>query len=164
MNPSELFRNASPRVFRRMVYLFPPIRRCGVKIDRISDDWTEWDIRLPLTYRTRNYVGTQWGGGMAAAADPWFMIAWMHILGPEYVVWDKAANIRYLRPGRSTLTGTIRITHHHIKEIIERCEEEPKLDDTFTFQWLDAEGQVVCEVDKVLHFRKKRDGDRGYDS
>lgn len=164
MNPSKWFRNLSPRMFRRAVYLFPPIRRTGVKIDRISDDWMEWDIRLPLNYKTRNYVGTQWGGGMAAAVDPWYMIAWMHILGPGYVVWDKAAKVRYRMPGRSHLVGQIRITHHRVKEILERCEEEPKFDDTFRFQWLDTEGNVVCEVDKILHFRKLRDGDRGYDA
>lgn len=164
MNPSKWFRGLSPKTFRRAMKLFPPIRNTGVKIDRIRDDWREWDLRLPLGLKTRNYVGTHYGGTLYSAADPHFMLAWMHILGPEYVVWDKAAAIRFRRPGRGTLHGRIHIGEGDVAYVRRRCEEEPKFDLTFKFEWTDAGGKVVAEVDKTLHFRKKTDDDPGYDA
>ena len=69
----------------------------------ISSDFREARVRLPLTWRSRNAVGTIFGGSMYAAVDPLYMILLMHSLGREYVVWDKAASIRFRKPGRSTL-------------------------------------------------------------
>lgn len=163
MNPSRWFRGLSPRAFRRAMYLFPPLRKTGVRVDHISDDWQEWHLRLPLGIKTRNYVGTHFGGTLYSAADPHFMLAWMHILGPEYVVWDKAAAIRFRRPGRGTLHGRVHITNGDVAYVKRRCEEESKFDLTFKFEWTNADGKVVAEVDKTLHFRKKTDDDPGYD-
>jgi hypothetical protein len=36
------------------------------------------------------------------------MIMLIKALGPDYIVWDKAATIRFLRPGRETLHATSR--------------------------------------------------------
>ena len=49
---------------------FPAYRSTGARIDSIAADWREIRIRLPLTWRTRNCVGTMFGGGMYAAIDP----------------------------------------------------------------------------------------------
>lgn len=56
---------------------------------------------MPESWRTRNYVGTIFGGSLYGALDP-IMIMLIKLLGPEYEVWDKAASIRFRRPGRST--------------------------------------------------------------
>ncbi len=156
MNPSKLARGIRPGVFRRFANWFPPIRNSGVKIVRISDDWQEWDLRLRLGRRTRNYVGTHYGGTLYSAADPHYMLAWMHILGRQYLVWDKAATIRFVRPGRGHLTGHVRISLEEIADVRERLETEPKLDVEHHFQWLAADGTVVAEVDKIVNIRKKR--------
>jgi len=62
-------------------------------------------IRLPLIWRTRNYVGTIFGGSLYGAVDPIYMIMLIKALGPDYIVWDKAATIRFLRPGREGGAG-----------------------------------------------------------
>lgn len=82
---------------------FPAFRGTGAWITYIAWDYLEVRVRLPLSWRTRNYVGTIFGGSMYAAVDPFFMIMLIKRLGPRYVVWDKAASIRFRKPGRSTL-------------------------------------------------------------
>ena len=89
--------------------LFPAYRGTGGRLVYIADDWSEVRIRLRLTWRTRNYVGTLFGGSLYGAVDPLYMVMLMHRLGPEYVVWDKSASIRFRRPGRGTLYATFRI-------------------------------------------------------
>lgn len=155
LNPSKFLRNPSAATFRRLANWFPPIRNSGVRITRISEDWTEWDLRLRLGIKTRNYVGTHFGGTLFSALDAHLMLAWMHILGLDYIVWDKGATIRFLRPGRTHLTCAIRIDPAEVESVRELCETQPKLDRTYTLAWLDADGAVVAECDKVLHFRKK---------
>ena len=83
--------------------LFPAYRGTGARITYIADDYREVRIELPLSWRTRNYVGTIFGGSMYAAVDPVYMIMLIKTLGPGYIVWDKAASIRFRKPGRTKL-------------------------------------------------------------
>src|SRR6476620_1494714 len=96
----------SPRLSRLVFNLWPCIRGTGSRVTSIAPDWSEIRVRLPLSWRTRNYVGTILGGSLYAAVDPYYMLMLIERLGPEYVVWDKAASIRFRRPGTSTLTAT----------------------------------------------------------
>ena len=91
----------------RLEQLVPGVPRHGGPHHlRIADDWLEVRVRLPLTWRTRNYVGTIFGGSLYGAVDPIYMVMLIRALGPEFVVWDQAATIRFLHPGRSTLHAT----------------------------------------------------------
>ena len=69
--------------------LFPAYRGTGGRITYIADDHREVRIELPLSWRTRNYVGTIFGGSMYAVVDPVYMIILIKTLGPGYIVWDK---------------------------------------------------------------------------
>src|SRR5260370_10636464 len=90
--------------------LFPAYRGTGGRITYISGDLREVRVKIPLSWRTRNYVGTIYGGSLYGAVDPMYMIMLIRILGPAYTVWDKAASIRFVKPGRSTLTARFVLT------------------------------------------------------
>lgn len=154
IDPSRFLRGLSPRTFRHAMRLFPPIRNSGVHVDHISDDWRQWRLRLPMSFKTRNYVGTHFGGTMYSAADPHLMLAWMHILGNEFVVWDKAAAIRFIRPGRGTLRMAFAIDAAEI-DAVRALEPGQKQERSHTLLWMDGTGEPVAEVEKVLHFRRR---------
>lgn len=99
---------------------FPAYRGTGARIEYIAADWSEVRVRLPLSWRTRNYVGTIFGGSMYGALDPIYMIMLIKLLGPTYEVWDKAASIQFRRPGRSTLRATFRVDQDELETIRER--------------------------------------------
>ena len=42
------------------------------------------------------------GGSLYASVDPFYMIMLIRNLGSEYIVWDKAATIRFKKPGKSS--------------------------------------------------------------
>ena len=94
---------------RHLFNAWPCYRGTGGRVTFIAGDWSEVRVRLPLSWRTRNYVGTIFGGSLYGAVDPIYMVMLIRALGPEYVVWDQAATIRFLRPGRSTLHATFRL-------------------------------------------------------
>ncbi len=89
--------------------LFPAFRGSGARIEAISEDYRHIRVRIPLNWRTRNYVGTIYGGSMYGAVDPIYMIMLIKNLGPDYIVWDKAATIRFKKPGKATLFAEFRL-------------------------------------------------------
>src|SRR5271155_5915288 len=88
---------------RRLMNLVPAYFGTGGRLTYIADDWREVRVEIPLTVRTRNYVGTIFGGSMYGAVDPIYMLMLIRRLGPDYLVWDKAATIEFKKPGRETL-------------------------------------------------------------
>jgi Domain of unknown function (DUF4442) len=135
--------------------VFPAFRGTGARITYISDDYREVHVKLPLSWRTRNYVGTIFGGSLYGAVDPHYMIMLIKILGPEYVVWDKAATIRFKKPGRGTLYARFVIPEEEIALIRRRLETEHSVDRLYTVALVDADGVVHAEIDKTIYIRKK---------
>jgi hypothetical protein len=136
--------------------VFPAFRGTGARITYISGDYREVQVKLPLNWRTRNYVGTIFGGSLYGAVDPHYMIMLIKILGPEYVVWDKAATIRFKKPGRGTLYARFVIPEEEIALIRRRLETEHSVDRIYTVTLVDGDGVVHAEVDKTVYIRRKK--------
>jgi acyl-coenzyme A thioesterase PaaI-like protein len=127
--------------------LWPCYRNSGGRVTFIAGDWSEVRIRLPLSWRTRNYVGTIYGGSMYGAIEPFYMIMLIHRLGPGYEVWDKAATIRFRKPGRATLTARMALPAGEEAAIREALRGARSVDRTYRIELTDAAGQVHAEVD-----------------
>lgn len=143
------------RLLRWRFNLFPAYRGTGARITYIAGDFREIRVRLPLSWRTRNYVGTIFGGSMYGAVDPVYMIMLISLLGPEYVVWDKAASIRFRRPGRGTLYGRFVMDDAELDAIRAALETERAVERTYVVDLVDADGAVHATVEKVIHVRRK---------
>ncbi len=143
------------RVSRWGFNWFPAYRSTGARIEYIAADWREVRVRLPLTWRTRNYVGTMFGGSMYAALDPIYMIMLIKLLGSEYEVWDKAASILFRRPGRRTLRATFRVGPSDLETIRAIVAQDGKAEHRFTVDLLDAAGEVVASCEKLLSIRQR---------
>jgi hypothetical protein len=139
------------RLFRWSFNLWPCYRGTGARVTFIASDWREVRVRLPLSWRTRNYVGTIFGGSLYAAVDPFYMIMLMKNLGPGFVVWDKAASIRFRKPGRSVLNASFRIDESELAEIRQLLLDQPKVDRTYSILLVDASRVVHAEVEKTIH-------------
>jgi hypothetical protein len=112
-------------------------------------------VKLPLWWRTRNYVGAIYGGSIYASVDPFYMMMLMQCLGPKYTVWDKAASIRFRRPGRTTLYATFQFEQALVDGIRAELESTEKLDRHFTVDLKDAAGEVHAIIEKTVNVRKR---------
>jgi acyl-coenzyme A thioesterase PaaI-like protein len=135
---------------------WPPFRGLGVKVREIAPDFRRVTVELRMRLFNRNFVGTHFGGAMFAMADPFYMIMMMHNLGREYVVWDKAGAVRFLKPGRGTLTAKFEVTQAMVDEAIAKTAEGAKFEPTYAVELKDGEGTVVATVEKTLYIRKKK--------
>lgn len=136
---------------------FPAYRGTGARIEYIASDWLEVRIRLPLSWRTRNYVGTIFGGSIYGAVDPFYMIMLIKRLGPRYEVWDKAATIRFRRPGRSTLRATFRLPAEELDTIRAEVAANGKTERRYDIELTDASGNVCATCEKVISIRGRAD-------
>lgn len=149
---SESFKS---RRFRWGFNLFPAYRGTGGRVRYISENFTEVRVEIPLSWRTRNYVGTIYGGSIYGAIDPIYMLMLMKILRPNYIVWDKAANIRFRKPGKTSLFAEFLLTDDEIAEIKELAQNTRSVDRIYRVELKDKDGTVHAEIEKTLYIAKK---------
>lgn len=134
---------------------FPCYRGTGGRLKYVAPDWSEVRIELPLSRRTRNYVGTIFGGSLYGSVDPIYMIMLIRRLGPEFVVWDKAATIRFRKPGKETLRARFVVADEELAAIRKSLETQRSVDRVYTVELADAVGTVCATIEKVIYVRRK---------
>lgn len=141
------------RFFEKLINFYPPLFGAGIRARRIDANTIR--VELKLTPLNKNIVGTHFGGSLYAMCDPWFMLILMRTLGNGYIVWDKAASIQFLKPGRGTVTATFHIPPERVEEIRAAADHGEKVEPTFAVDVVDEQSQVIAHVDKLLYVRKK---------
>jgi len=139
----------------RAINLWPPLLGAGVRVRRMDQDMKAIDVEMKLRFWNRNYVGTHFGGSLYTMTDPFYMLMLMKNLGRDYIVWDKAATIRFKKPGKGTVRAEFRLSDARIEEVREKLKMQEKYEPTFLVEVKDESGTVVAEVQKVLSVRKK---------
>ncbi len=129
-------------------------RSCG-KIIFTSEDLHVVKIKIPLSYKNRNYVGSIFGGSLFAATDPIYMIQLMQILGKDFVVWDKKTNIKFKRPAYENAFATFEFSKLEIEEIVQKVKTQNEIDYTKILHITDKNGTIFAELDKTLYISTK---------
>ncbi|MDQ7988279.1 MAG: DUF4442 domain-containing protein [Candidatus Dactylopiibacterium sp.] len=141
----------------------PAYRRTGGRVDYVAPDLSHIRVSLGLRRSTRNMVGSIFGGSIFAVTDgphP-FMLIWA--LGPDYIVWDKSASIRFRKPGMKTLYADFHIPPEEVERIRAQLTEAPELDCNYLVELRDADGIVHAQVERTLyiahkaHYKQKKD-------
>lgn len=140
---------------RMFFNIYPPYFGSGIKVEEISSDYKYLRVRLKLRFYNRNYVGTQFGGSIYSMTDPHFMYLLLNSLGSEYIVWDKAAKIEFLKPGKTDLIAEFRIDDNLLNEIREKTKTGDKFVFDLPVDVFDLNGMKVAELSKTLYVRKK---------
>ncbi|MEQ1513446.1 MAG: DUF4442 domain-containing protein [Lysobacteraceae bacterium] len=144
------------RRLRRVLNLWPPFLFAGVRVRAIADDWRSAEVELHAHWWNRNYVGVHFGGNLFAMTDPFWMLLTLHALGRDYIVWDKAGEIAFLKPGRGTVRARFQLDDATLDEIRAATADGEKHLRWFETEIVDADGGVVARARKQLHVRRKR--------
>ena len=140
---------------KRLLNMYPPYLGAGVRIEHISEDYRDVVVSVKLRWYNRNYVGTHFGGSLASMTDPFFMLMLINILGKDYVVWDQAARIRFIRPGRGRVVASFHLSQEQIDEIYVQTRDGAVFRPEYEVEILDDLGKVVTKVAKQEYIRKK---------
>jgi acyl-coenzyme A thioesterase PaaI-like protein len=133
----------------------PAFRGTGGRVVAVSPDLRRMRVRLPLSWRTRNVVGTLFGGSLFAVTDGPHPTMLMMALGRDYVVWDKAATIRFRKPGREALYADMTVTSEEIADIRAALAKAPEVDRDFVVELKDRQGVVHAVVERTVYVADK---------
>jgi acyl-coenzyme A thioesterase PaaI-like protein len=152
----KLLGGSKGHALRRWINFWPPFLGAGIRVTHIAPDMKSVDVEMKLRWWNANYVGTHFGGSLFAMTDAFYMLMVMANLGRDYIVWDKAASIRYRKPGKGTVRAEFRLQDGELEEIRDKLKTLPKYEPTFQVEVKDERGEIVATVEKLLHVRKKR--------
>jgi len=143
------------RLMRWAMTFYPPYLGAGVRVRHISDDFRDIKVSMGLGWYNRNYVGTQFGGSLYSMVDPFFMLMLMENLGPRYIVWDKAADIDFIAPGKGPVFARFTIDETLLAEIRRQTADGEKYLPQLQVDIHDGAGHLVARVGKTLYVRLK---------
>jgi acyl-coenzyme A thioesterase PaaI-like protein len=145
----------SPKLLRRFMNFWPPLLFAGIRVRDSTEDFRRFEVELKLRWWNRNGMGTAFGGSLFAMTDPFYMLMLSQNLGPDYVIWDKAADIDFVKPGRGTVRAKFELTAERIAEIVAATAQGAKFLPVFPVEVTDNTGAVVARVNRVLYVRRK---------
>ncbi|RDZ29054.1 DUF4442 domain-containing protein [Lysobacter silvisoli] len=135
--------------------LWPPFLFSGVRVREIAADYRRAHVELRMRPWNRNYVGTHFGGSLFAMTDPFWMLLALNALGRDYIVWDKAGSIEFVKPGRGTVHAHFELGDAVLDELRLATQDGDKTLRWFDTDVIDGQGEVVARVRKQLYVRRK---------
>ena len=143
-------------IFKYGFNISPMYKRSTGKINYVSEDLLKAQVKIPITYRNKNYVGSIFGGSLFSATDPVFMIQLINILGDKYVVWDKEAIIKFKRPAKQDAYVDFVFSEEEIEQIKKQTEEEQEINLIKDIKIMSKDKSVVfAEVSKTIYIADK---------
>ena len=143
-------------LLRLRINLWPPFMGSGIRVRHIAADYREIVVEMPLRPYNKGYFGTHFGGSLYAMTDPFFALMVLHNLPEDYVVWDKAAAIEFIAPGRSRMRATFVLKQDDIDRIVSMTAGGDKHLHLFAVDVVDGEGLTVAKVEKLVYVRRTR--------
>ncbi|HSM10546.1 MAG TPA: DUF4442 domain-containing protein [Lysobacter sp.] len=140
---------------RHLLNLWPPFLFSGIHVTAITRNFRHARVELRMRPWNRNYVGTHFGGSLFAMTDPFWMLLAMRSLGRDYIVWDKAGAIDFVKPGRGTVHAHFDLDDATLDELRASTGDGDKTLRWFETDVIDAAGDVVARMRKQLYVRRK---------
>lgn len=145
-----------PNFSKFMMNRYAPLKAAQIKIDIFKPTEGYIRVKMPLTTSNKNIVGVHFGGSLYAMVDPFFMLILMEQLGNEYIVWDKAATINFIAPGRGEVFAEFTISKTEVAEIRTLAENYTPVFREYRVNIMDLQGNHIAQVDKTLYIRRKK--------
>ncbi len=146
--------NKNKKLIRR-ISLYPPYIGAGIKLKKVNDAFTRFEVELKMRWFNRNIFGTHFGGSLYAMTDPFYVFIVMNYLGKGYIVWDKSAKIKFIKPGKRTVKAIFELSKEELKNVKEETDKAGKKTFFFTSRITNEENEIVATVEKEIYVRKK---------
>lgn len=145
----------TPRKILKLLSYWPPYLASGVSVLDVNKEVTRITVGMKLRPYNRNYVGTHFGGSLYSMCDPFYMFILLQHLSKEHIVWDKAACIEFVRPGKGLVRATFEVMPQEIDQIAKQALDQFKVEPEFETTILDEKDRVIAKVQKRLYVRRK---------
>ncbi len=145
----------TPRKLRFGLNIWFPFRFTGIKVLEFRDDWSYAKVRLKKSWYNQNAVGTHFGGSLFAMTDPFYMLMAYYQIGKDYLVWDKKAEIKFIKASRKPVFAEFHLPNELLEDWKTQLQTEDKIEPKFEVDIKDADGNMIAKVWKTLYISKK---------
>ncbi|MCB9092573.1 MAG: DUF4442 domain-containing protein [Halobacteriovoraceae bacterium] len=139
----------------KFIRFWPPYFAAGVSVESINKDFNEINVKMVQNKLNTNYVGTHFGGSLYAMCDPFYMFILLHHLKEDHIVWDQAAKIDFIKPGKGTMRAKFTIPLEEIEDLRKQALQNFNLKPIYHCEVIDKNDDVVAKVEKFLYVRRK---------
>lgn len=145
-----------PKLIKWRINTYAPYLGAGVKMVEFDLERGRCSVAMPLTALNKNVVGTQFGGSLYSMVDPFYMLLLMQMLGDDYVVWDKAAHINFVAPGKSTVTASMHLSKQELATVKELAKNGDAVFRDYEIDIVDSQSKIVATVTKTVYIRRRQ--------
>jgi len=138
----------------KLLNFYPPYFFAGIKIVEVNEGLTRFVVEMKLRFWNKNLFGTHFGGSLYSMCDPFFTFIFVENLGKNYIVWDKAASIRFRKPGRGTMRAVFELSKEEIEAARAKADNGQR-DFVYQAKIVDESNEVVAEVEKVVYIKPR---------
>lgn len=136
--------------------MYPPYLGAGIKLKKVNDEFTRFEVQMKMRWFNRNIFGTHFGGSLYAMCDPFYVFIIMNFLGKDYIVWDKSAKINFKKPGKGTVNAVFEISQEELQNIKDETDVARKKTFFFTATVTNEDNETIATVEKEIYVRKKK--------
>lgn len=140
---------------RPLMNLWPPFLAAGIRITHWSRDFRHVKVTLRHRRLSANYLGTLYGASLFSMTDPFWVMMIGRALGPDYQVWDKSADIDFIKPGRSHVYAEFTLTERVLDEIRSATMDGDKHFHWFSTDITTSDGTLIARIRKQVYVRKR---------
>lgn len=147
----------SERTLKWAMRFYPPLLFQRIWVKRFEKDFRGVDVKIARSVLNLNYNRSIFGGTIYAAADPFYAVLFHQALlkkGYKVQVWQKAAEIDYIKPGMSALYFSIRLNDADINEACTILDSEGKFIKSYTIEIRNKPGELCATVHCTVYIRK----------
>ena len=145
-----------PKLIKWRINTYAPYLGAGVKMVEFDLERGRCSVAMPLTALNKNVVGTQFGGSLYSMVDPFYMLLLMQMLGDDYVVWDKAAHINFVAPGKSTVTASMHLSKQELATVKQLAKNGDAVFRDYEIDIVDSQSKIVATVTKTVYIRRRQ--------
>lgn len=150
----KLYQNAA--LFRWALSSYGPYWGAGIRVAEVAPDFSRVVVTMKPRFWNRNAFGTHFGGSLYSMCDPFYCLMLVALLGKDYVVWDKAAAIEFIKPAKGTVHAVFTWSRDEVEAIRAQAANGEKVLPLRVVDVVDEAGVVVAQVHKTLYVRTKR--------
>lgn len=146
----------SERTLTWIMRFYPPLLFQRIWVKKFHKDYLGVEVRIFKSFININYNRSIFGGTIYAAADPFYPVLFYQLMlrrGYRTIVWQKSAEIFYLKPGRSNLYFNIKIDVKEVDSICSLLDENGKTEHHCILEITDESGDVAARVSNLVYIR-----------
>ena len=126
----------------------------GIRVEHIAGDWRSITVALQPRGLRFSRREAHSGAALYAMTDPFPTLMVRHLMGPGFLVWDRAGSVELLAAARGRVWARIELDEDDVQRLHRMTADGARHLHVLSIDIRDAEGMAVARVEKMIYVRR----------